>query len=128
MARRQSDSTDRSQEICYLQESVNGIKMEPVFDGKLGEFINNLGARHAICKEFMICPLLTSVAHLMKKSSVCSLVTLTEPSIFYSVLVANPSSGKSTALSIFKKSIYEIESYLKIPRVKSNLINGIIIN
>ncbi|CAF0844111.1 unnamed protein product [Brachionus calyciflorus] len=36
MARRQSDSTDRSQEICYLQESVNGIKMESVFDGKLG--------------------------------------------------------------------------------------------
>lgn len=60
----------------------------------------------------------------MKKSFVSTLATLTEQCIFYTALIANPSSGKSTALSLIKKSIYEIEAYGKIHRSKSSLING----
>ncbi|CAF1053816.1 unnamed protein product, partial [Brachionus calyciflorus] len=73
--------------------------------------------RHGFCKEFLICPLLTRISHLMRKFFVSALASL-EP------LIANTSRGKSTAMSLIKKSLYEIENYNRISRTKSNLINA----
>ncbi|RNA08529.1 hypothetical protein BpHYR1_031578 [Brachionus plicatilis] len=118
------ENFSKNLEISRVQEKLYKIPFEPVFDGEIGSYLHGIGARHSVCKEFLICPLFTGIAHLMQHSYVFTLTTLSEKSVFYSCLVANPSTGKSTAMSLIKKSLNQIEEYKKIPRKKSNLINA----
>lgn len=66
------------------------------------EFFLLIRTRNTVSKKFAICPLLTDIAHLLEKSYVAAKINLTEPIIFYLTLMANPSSGKSTAMSVIK--------------------------
>ncbi|RMZ95548.1 hypothetical protein BpHYR1_019686 [Brachionus plicatilis] len=111
-------------EIIRIQNILNKIPFENIFDGDLGQFLNDLSKTNSISNEFIVCPLLTAVSHLMKKSDVTALSSLQEQCVFYSALIANPSTGKSSALSLVKKSLWELENYLNIPRNKSSLINA----
>ena len=47
-----------------------------------------------------------------------------ESFLFYTALLANPSTGKSPAMRIFSEASYEIEDFLGIEEAKSGLANG----
>lgn len=46
------------------------------------------------------------------------------PAIFYSVLVAQPSTGKSQALNIFKNAIEKVEQFLEVDPNHSQQVNA----
>lgn len=79
---------------------------------------------NATTKEFLLLPLLTAISHLTQHSKIKALKNLEENGVFYSVLVASPSTGKSPAMNIVRKALYDLEEYLKTPPEKSLLING----
>ena len=60
----------------------------------------------------------------MGSSYVTTLKTLEEGCVFYSGLIANPSTGKTAAMNIVKKGLLDIEKFLKISPDKSKSING----
>ena len=52
-----------------------------------------------------------------------ALRTFNEGMVIYSALIAEPATGKSPAMSLVRKALVEVESYLNIPQDQSKLVN-----
>ena len=74
--------------------------------------------------EFLIAPIVSGAAHLMYHSQVSALTGLTKGICIYSMLIGNPSTGKSHALSMVTDALEAIEDFDQIEDVNSNLLNG----
>ena len=53
------------------------------------------------------------------------LKTFKEGMVMYTVLIAEPATGKSPALSLVRNSLVSIENYLGISLEDSRMVNGI---
>ena len=69
--------------------------------------------------------MLCSVAHLIGNTSVEVNEDYVEGVVIYSALIANPATGKSSGMNIFKKALEEVEEMDDIPVEESKLVNGI---
>ena len=75
-------------------------------------------------EDFLIIHLLTAVSHLISRSSISALVDYKQALVFYGGLAAYPSTGKTPAMDLIKKSFIAVEKFLEIDSVESPLING----
>ena len=77
------------------------------------------------CKEFLLPSLITGVAHLMNYAKFNVLNNFEKGMSVFSVLIANPSTGKSPAIEIIKNALETIEIYEGIKEENSCLVNGL---
>jgi hypothetical protein len=89
-------------------------------------FIYNfiLSSRSGTSIEFLLAPLFTSTCFLMGETNVEIDEYQNEPCLLYCAAVANAATGKSAVLSIFKKTLRDIEIYNKIDINDSKVMNG----
>lgn len=85
--------------------------------------ILNLSYASGISTEFIIPPLLTGIGHVMGTSSIHALRNMDEGFVFYTALIANPSTGKTVAGALVKKAITTVEMASNITGDQSKLIN-----
>ena len=83
-----------------------------------------LSLESGVGKEFLLCPLLTTISHLMGSSFISALRTLEEGCVIYCALIASASTGKSSALNLVKKALTCIENFLETPDSESKFLNG----
>lgn len=69
-------------------------------------------------------PLLAGAAHLMNQSRIKAIKTLDKGICLFTLLVANPSTGKSPALALVTEALENIEEYDHVEDAKSSLVNG----
>ena len=72
--------------------------------------------------EHLISPLIASVSHLMQESEIECTKSYNVGMSIYSVLISDV-TGESPDLGIIRRSLIQIESYLKVEPSKSKLIN-----
>lgn len=72
---------------------------------------------------FILPGLLASMAFLLKQSTISPFEGTQQGICMYTVLIANPSTGKSPALNTVQDLIYKIEDYRQIPPEKSPIIS-----
>jgi hypothetical protein len=72
--------------------------------------------------EFILPSLLASVGLYMGKSTLLAFNTKVSP-VFYTALVAQPSTGKSGAMGLLSSAIDMIENYLNISLDNSHQVN-----
>ena len=60
----------------------------------------------------------------MQLAQINCLKTFKEGMVVYTVLIGEPASGKSPAMSIVRNSLVRFEDYLKIDLDNSKLVNG----
>ena len=89
-------------------------------------FISNLmfSTRSGTSIEFLLAPLFTSTCFLMGETNVERDEYQKEPCLLYCAVVANAATGKSAGLSIFKKTLRDIEIYNNIDIKDSKVMNG----
>lgn len=63
--------------------------------------------------EFIVPPLLSTISHLMDETLLIASQTNVQACIMYTVLVANPGTGKSKSIGLFENSLEEIDEYLE---------------
>lgn len=83
-----------------------------------------LSLHNATSLEFLLSPLIAGLAHLMNQVRIKCLRTMSEGMSVYSVLIAEPASGKSPAMTIIRNSLLATESYLAIPPEETKHVNG----
>ncbi len=62
--------------------------------------------------EFLLVPLLTAISHTLGKSSISMFSNKPEGFVIFSSLVGNPSTGKTSAMSVVKNSLINCERFL----------------
>lgn len=72
----------------------------------------------------MLCPLITAVSHLMQLAQLKALRTMVEGLSIFSVLIAEPATGKTPALKLLRRTLLEIETFLSVELENSKLVNG----
>jgi hypothetical protein len=69
-------------------------------------------------------PLLAAVSHTLGKSSVAMFPGYSQGFVLYSALLANPSTGKTNAMSLIKKALVTCEKILnKDSESTTNILN-----
>ena len=76
------------------------------------------------CAEFLMPAILAGAAHLMDRSRVKALKTLNKGICLFTILVANPSTGKSPAVALVAEALENIEEHDHVEDAKSSLVNG----
>ena len=74
-----------------------------------------------------MCPLISTVSYTLQFTSITCLQTQSETMSVFAALIAEPGTGKSPALKLFKKAITNIEEYLSVEPDDSKLVNGKIV-
>jgi len=78
------------------------------------------------CKEFLIPSLLTGAAHLMAYSKISIFNNFDKGVCMFSILIANPSTGKSPSIEKIKNALEKIEIFERVDGQNSTLVNGLI--
>ncbi|RNA03124.1 hypothetical protein BpHYR1_006468, partial [Brachionus plicatilis] len=97
-----------------ILEVCSKISLENVFNERFDNFLTFVSNSELLC----------AVSHLMGLSSICALKTLEEGCVVYTALIANASTGKSSALKLIKRSLLSVENFLKILPINSRLLNA----
>ncbi len=74
--------------------------------------------------EFLAPSLFSAVGHLMSTSTIKALRTYSQSFVFYTALIGNPSTGKSTGMGLVKKALEKVERFNAVPSQDSKLVNG----
>ncbi len=74
--------------------------------------------------EFILPVLLTSTSFLLNETIIRVDDCQNEACVVYAALIANPSTGKSSGMSLIKNALFDIEKYEKISLRESKLLNG----
>lgn len=72
---------------------------------------------------FILSPPISTLAFLVKKSTISPLQDNHQGVSFYSTLVANPSTGKTLAMNVIQNPILEIEAFRKVSPDDSPITN-----
>jgi len=104
---------------------TNSIVIGDIFQDELKNFLDTICMHNSTCLEFLLCPLITAVSYTLQQSQINALRTMKESMSLYTALVAQPSTGKSPAMKLVKRSILEIEKHNNVTPDESKLVNGL---
>ena len=102
----------------------NSVVLEKIFDDGLENFLDLIALHNSSCLEFLLSPLITAVSYSLQQSQINAVRTMEESMSIFTVLVAQPSTGKSPAMNLVRKSILEIERHNGVRHEDSKLVNG----
>ena len=74
--------------------------------------------------EYILPVLLTSTSFLLNETIIRVDDCQNEACVIYAALIANPSTGKSSGMSLIKNALFDIEKYEKTSLRDSKLLNG----
>ncbi len=103
---------------------TNSICIGEIFQADLKNFLEVICVHNSTCLEFLLCPLISAVSYTLQQSQITALRTMKESMSLYTALVAQPSTGKSPAMKMVRRSILEIESHNNVTPDDSKLVNG----
>ncbi|CAF1002011.1 unnamed protein product, partial [Brachionus calyciflorus] len=114
----------KRQEIEEITEKSNKINLPTVFNPQTTEVLNDISFQSGVSIEFILAPLISSVSHFLNRSKIEMTDSHSENFLLYTALLANASTGKSSAMRIFTDAAYEIENKLGIEDSDSLIATG----
>ncbi len=69
-------------------------------------------------------PFITAISHLMGSAEISALKNLKQACVLYTTLIGQPSTGKTTAMSIVRDAVFEVEEAVGVLLEDSKLLNS----
>lgn len=108
-------------EIVTLSNELN---FSSIFSDNANKFLNNLSRENNTSLEFLVCPLITGIAHFISQSNVSALKTLKTGFSTYTALIAEPATGKSPAMNIIRNILTDIDEFEGVTPKDSHIVNS----